>query len=121
MAIADSATRLAASLLAILQTRLELISVEAEEEALRYFSYLIFSLTAMFFLGIAVLLAVLLVIVLYWDNNRVGVIVTMMAFFGLMGILIGAGIRSGYRQKPRLLADTMAEISKDINTLHPPG
>jgi uncharacterized membrane protein YqjE len=121
MAIADSVTRLAASLLAILQTRLELISVEAEEEALRYFSYLIMSLAAMFCLGIAALLGVLLVIVLYWDSNRVGVIATLIGFFGLMGILIGAGMRNGYRKKPRLLAHTMAEISKDIHTLHPPG
>jgi uncharacterized membrane protein YqjE len=121
MAIADSVTRLAASLLAILQTRLELISVEAEEEALRYFSYLILALAAMFCLGIAALLAVLLVIVLYWDSNRVGVILALMAFFSLVGVLIGVGIRNGYRHKPRLMAHTMAEISKDIHTLHPPG
>jgi len=38
MVIADSVARLAATLLAIIQNRVELIATEVEEESLRYFS-----------------------------------------------------------------------------------
>ena len=48
MVTAESAARLAASLLAILHTRVELAATEIEEESLRYFSCLILSLAALF-------------------------------------------------------------------------
>lgn len=117
MAIAESVTQLVATFVAILQTRAELVAVEVEEEALRYFSFLLFSLTAMFCIGVAILLAILLVVALYWDTHRIGVITTLIALFAVAGAIISWRLRYRLRHKPQLLVHTLTELSRDIDTL----
>lgn len=117
MAIIDSVTRLAATFIATLQTRLELLAIELEEESLRYFFYLLLSLAAMCCLGIAVLLVILLIIVVYWDTHRIPVLLALIGFFTLAALLIVVGIRRSYRKKSRLLAHTLAEMAKDVESL----
>ncbi len=119
MAIAESISRLAATFVAIIHNRLELAAVEVEEELLRIFSSLLLSLVALFCLGMALSLAVLLLVVLFWDTHRIGVLITLMVVFSGSGLMIGLGVRKGYRHKPRLLADSLAELKKDINNLNP--
>jgi len=120
MAIFDSATRLLSTLITTLQTRVELLTVELEEEALRYFFYLLLSLAAMACLGIAVLLAILLIVVLYWDTQRIPVLLILIGFFTLAAIVIVLAVRSNYRRKSRLLAHTLAEMAKDVDALNAP-
>jgi uncharacterized membrane protein YqjE len=117
MAIAESITRLVATFIAILQTRAELVAVEVEEEALRYFSYLLFALVAMFCLGVAIMLAILLIVAIYWDTHRIGVLVTLISLFAAAGVFIGWQIYYRYRHKPHLLEHTLTELSRDIETL----
>jgi uncharacterized membrane protein YqjE len=119
MAIIDSVSRLAGTLIAILKTRLELISVEVEEESLRFFSYFLFALAAMFCLWMALLLGVLLLVVIYWDTQRVPILISLMFFFALSSATITLGIRGHYRGKPKLLAHTLKELSRDIEELKP--
>jgi uncharacterized membrane protein YqjE len=110
---------MASGLLAILQTRLELAAVELEEESLRLFTYLLLALAALFCVFVALLLGILLIVVLYWDVNRIGVIVSLVALFGVAAVLLAAGICKSYRKKPRLLAYSRDEIAKDIDRLNP--
>ena len=119
MMIAESASRLAATLLAIVQNRVELASTELEEESLRYFSCLMLSLAAMFCLGIAVVLGIMLAVVLYWDSHRVAVLAVLMVLFGAAGLAIALRVRRQYQSKPRLLGHTMAELSRDSDLLQP--
>ena len=119
MMIAESAQRLAATLLAAVQNRVELASTELEEESLRYFSCLMLSLAAMFCLGIAVVLGVLLAVVLYWDTHRVTVLAVLAAVFSLTGVTIAMRVRRQYQAKPRLLGSTMTELARDADLLRP--
>lgn len=119
MAIVESVSRLAGTFIAILQTRLELIGVEVEEESLRFFSYLILALAAMFCIGMALLLGVVLTIVIYWDTQRMGVLITLMVLFALSGAAIMFGVRRNYRMRPRILSHTLKELSRDIERLKP--
>lgn len=119
MMIAESASRLAATLLAIVQNRVELASTELEEESLRYFSCLMLSLAAMFCLGIAVVLGVMLAVVLYWDSHRVAILAGLIALFGGTSVAIALRVRRQYRSKPRLLGHTMSELSRDSELLQP--
>jgi uncharacterized membrane protein YqjE len=119
VAIGESLSRLAGSCITILRTRLELISVEVEEEALRFISSVIFVLAAMFCTGMAVLLGVVLILVIYWDTARLPVLIALMAFFALSGAAIAMGMRRHYRMKPRMLAHTLSELSRDIEQLTP--
>lgn len=118
MAIVASVSRLAGTLIGLLQTRLELATVELEEEALRVFSYLLFALVAAFCLGMTILLGAVLIIVVFWDTNRIAVLVSLIAAFGLSGGLIVLGIRNNYRSKPKMLSHTLSELSKDIERLN---
>lgn len=119
MVLVESAARLAATLLAIVQTRIDLAATEVEEETLRYFSYLILSMAAMFCIGIAIVLGTFLAVLLYWETNRTGILLTLIALFGATGIWIGLRVRRQYREKPRLLTHTTQELSRDADLLHP--
>lgn len=121
MMIAESVARLAASMLAVVQTRVELAATEVEEESLRYFSYLVMSLAALFCLGIAIILGVMLLVVLYWETHRIGILSVLMILFGIAGIMISMRVRNRYRDKPRLLGHTLTELSRDADILQPPA
>lgn len=117
--IAESASRLAATLLAIVQNRVDLASTELEEESLRYFSCLMLALAAMFCLGIAVVLGVILAVILFWDSHRVAILAVLIVLFGVAAAAIGMRLRRQYQSKPRLLGHTMAELSRDSELLQP--
>ncbi|MFZ6675972.1 phage holin family protein [Undibacterium sp. Xuan67W] len=117
MAIVDSVARLAATLIGILHTRLELISVEVEEELTRFSSYLLWSLVALFCAGVAVLLLILLLIAAFWDSYRMAVLLSLLAVFSGAAIGLGWWLRQNMLTKPRLLASTLAELRKDASAL----
>lgn len=119
MMIAESASRLAATLLAVLQNRVELASTELEEESLRYFSCLMLALAALFCMGIAVVLGAILAVVLYWDTHRVAILAVLMVVFGVAALALALRVRRQYQSKPRLLGHTMAELSRDSELLQP--
>jgi uncharacterized membrane protein YqjE len=113
MAIFDSVARLGATLLDIIHTRLELISLELEEELVRFSSYLLLSLIALFSAAIAVLLAILLLIVVFWDTHRIAVVGSLFGIFTSVAVGIAWWLRKAFRNKPRLLASSLAELRKD--------
>lgn len=117
MGITDSLSRLTSTFVAVIQTRAQLAAVEVEEEALRYFTYLLMALAAMFFLGVATLLIIFLVVALFWDTHRVPVLLTLIALFIIGAGVLGVQLRNRYRQKPSLLGHTMVELSRDIEAL----
>lgn len=119
MAIIDSVSRLAGTLIAILKTRLELITVEVEEESLRFFFYFLFALAAMFCLWMVLLLGALVLVVIYWDTQRVPILISLMFLFALFSVTITIGIRKHYRRKPKMLVHTLKELSRDIEELTP--
>ena len=69
------------ALLEIGQTRLQLASTELEEERLRIAELLLFATAALFFLGIGIVLATLLVVLLFWDGPRVLVLAAAATLF----------------------------------------
>lgn len=117
MAIVDSLARLAASVLETLHTRLELISVEVEEEMARYSSYLLWTVVALFCAGIATLLAILLIVVLFWDSHREAVLLSLIAAFAGTALYLGWWLRVSMRNKPRLFGYSLEELKRDTATL----
>lgn len=117
MGISDSISRLTSTFVAVIQTRAQLAAVEVEEEALRYFTYLLMALAAMFCLGVATLLIIFLVVALFWDTHRIAVLLTLIVLFAGGAAFIGIQLRNRYKQKPSLLGHTMVELSRDIEAL----
>ncbi|MDO9372671.1 MAG: phage holin family protein [Gammaproteobacteria bacterium] len=113
----NSVKALAATLLAIGRTRLELLSTEIEEERLRISSMLVWTLVALFCTGLGVMLATLFVVVFFWDTHRLlalGIPALLFLFVAALAcaVVIGKG-----RAKPRPFAASLAELSKDHERL----
>ncbi len=117
MAIVDSLARLAATLLETLHTRLELISVEVEEEMTRYSSYLLWIVVALFCAGVAILLTILFIVVLFWDSHREAVLLSLIGVFAGVALYLGWWLRESMRNKPRLFAYSLDELKRDSATL----
>jgi uncharacterized membrane protein YqjE len=112
-----SLTALAATLVAIAHTRLDLLSSDLEEEREHLLSLLVLSLSALFFLGIGVLLATLLVVVAFWDTYRLPVLAVLTGVFLAAGITAWRIALHKAKTKPKLFAASMSELLKDRQQL----
>ena len=112
-----SARAVLVALLEIGQTRLQLASTELEEERLRIAELLLFATAALFFLGIGIVLATLLLVLLFWDGPRVLVLALAAAAFLGVGTALTLAWRRKARNKPPLLAATLAELQRDREAL----
>lgn len=107
----------AATLVAIVHTRLELLSTDLEEEREHLSSLLVLTLAALFFAGIGVVLATILLVVAFWDTHRLLVLGLLTGFFLAAGLAAGGVALHKARTKPRLFAASMTEFSKDRQQL----
>jgi len=113
----DSVKVLAATLIAIAQTRLELFSAEIEEQRVWLSSMLVGTLIALFCAGVGVVLARLFVVIALWDTHRL-LALSIPAILFLLGAALAWLIVLGkVRTKPALFAASLAELSKDHDEL----
>ena len=111
---------LARSLLSFVLTRTRLAATELEEQALRLIEILVWLAAALFFAGIAIVFVAVLVVLLFWDSNRLLAAGLLAALFVSLGIGTALISRRLLRERPPLLAATLAELERDRNTLgHP--
>lgn len=115
--LTESIKTLAGTLLAMGQTRLELLSVEIEEERIWLTSMLVWTLIALSCAALAVILATLLIVVIFWDTYRLQAIGIMIALFFAGAILAWRVLRNMTRRKPRLFSASLKELSKDREQL----
>lgn len=113
----DSLTTLAATLVAMAHTRLDLLSVDLEEDRVRFVSLLVLMLAALFFLGVGVVLAAVLLVVAFWDTHRLLALGTLAGFFLAVGTAAWAFALHTARTKPRLFASSLLELIKDRQQL----
>lgn len=113
----ESLTAFAATLLAIAHTRLDLLSVDLEEELAHFFSLLVLTLVALFWLGIGVVLAVILLVVTFWDAHRLLALASLAGFFLSFGVAVWVFALHKAKAKPRLFATSLGELGKDRQQL----
>jgi len=113
----ESLTALAATLVAIAHTRLDLLSSDLEEDRERMLSLLVLALAALFCLGVGVLLATLLIVVAFWDTHRLLVLAALAGLFLAAGIAAWGLALHKARTKPRLFAASLSELLKDRQQL----
>lgn len=107
----------AATSVALLRTRLELLKVETQEEVARIASLLVWSVAAVL-LGLAglIFLAVFLTVLL-WDTHRVLVLGMFAALFVASAFTAGIVAMKLARQGSRLFAASLAELRRDATAL----
>lgn len=117
--LVDSLTATAATMVAIVHTRLDLLSTDLEEEREHFVSLTLFALGAFFCLGVGVVLMASLLVFAVWDSHR------LLALGGLAAAFLTAGAFAilvalkKVKAKPRLFSASLAELRKDRQLLAP--
>lgn len=113
----DSLSTFAATMAAIVQTRLELLSVDMEEDRAHYLSLLMLVLAALFCLGVGVVLATILLVVVFWDTQRIPVLGLLAGLFLTGGIAAWLFAMHKIKTRPRIFAASLLELFKDRQQL----
>jgi uncharacterized membrane protein YqjE len=114
-----SLPRLLATMIEILQTRVEIVANEFEEERERIRELVVFGFFVVFFVNLGLVLLTLFVVILLWDTHRVYAVGGFAVLYLGLGIMAGADVRRRLKARPRLFATTLAELSKDRDHLAP--
>lgn len=107
----------AAGALGILQTRLELLATEVQEEKIRLGSLLAYAAAAFFFLGFGAVLLALFLTVLLWDSHRLLALGIFTAVFLAIGLIAALAAARLGRQGSRLFAASISELAQDREML----
>ena len=117
--LVESAKRIANTLLAIVQTRLELLGNELEEERLHFEKTLLYSAIALLFFALSFTLFTVFIVVVFWDSQRLLVLGSLAGLFFISGMLVWNAARSLTQKKTSLFSASLAELSSDRDQLVP--
>jgi uncharacterized membrane protein YqjE len=112
-----SLRRMLATLIALVQTRLQLVGVEIEEQIAHAASVLLWSIAAIFFASLSVLLLALTVVIAFWDEHRLLAASLVTATFLLIALVAGLVARQRLHTRPHLLAVLAREFERDAAAL----
>jgi uncharacterized membrane protein YqjE len=114
MALGQTLTRLGASSLRMARQRLELASLDVEEELLRMAGLLAGALVTALMLALAFASAAATFVIYFWGGARLAATPGVTAFFALAGTLMAWRVARALRDKPHFLAATLAEMDRDL-------
>ena len=115
--ILQSLRNLAATLVALLQNRLELLVTDLEEERIRLLQLLFWAAGALFFFALGVLMITMLIVLLLWDSHRIVGVAVLAAVFIAIGVGLAIGVRNRMHVRPRLFSSSLDELAKDKDRL----
>jgi uncharacterized membrane protein YqjE len=110
-------TRAGSAAVALLRTRVELASVEFQEERSRTFQRVGLLVVALLAFAFALLFASALVLVVFWDTHRITAIALVTLFYVLAGAIALWRLAVLQRTSPRPFAATLAELERDGQAL----
>lgn len=115
--IVRSGRRILAILVTMVRTRLGLLAIELMEEKSRIWLMLVWTALALLFAFMALLMLSLLVVVAFWDDNRMLAIGGLLAFYVAAAALSLVVLRTKAKMGSPLFAHTLGELSKDADDL----
>ena len=113
----ESLQALAASMLALVRTRIELAVVEFREESERRKQILMLGVVAGVFSALAALLFAMFIVVLFWDSHRVAAAAGVTVAYLAIGLGALASLRTRRRELPPPFEATLAELAQDVEAL----
>jgi uncharacterized membrane protein YqjE len=109
----------ATTVVSLLRTRLELLQLEAHEEAGRLMSLYLWGFVAVLCTVVGVVFFAIFFTVLFWENHRLLVLgIFSMLFFAAAAVAIFMTLRLS-RQGSRMFAASLAELHRDEAALSP--
>lgn len=115
----DSLKALARSLLAMAQTRLEILGSEIEEQRSILLREVLLAIIAAFCLGLGIVFAALSFVFLVWNNEalRLAVACVFALVFLTAAAVLFLMARGAGRDRPRIFSATADELARDRETL----
>lgn len=113
----SSVKRLLATVLGIVKTRTELLSVEFEEEVERLAALLLYAAVSLFFLGLAIVFASILIVVAFQGEYRLIALGLLAVLFACAGLFSGIYFFGKSKERSGLFSQSLAELSKDLSEL----
>ena len=108
-----SLKNLAATLVAVVETRLQLLDNELHAEKLRLAQLGLFAAAAIFFLALGIIMLTLLAIVAFWDSHRWLTIGGFAGIYLLVGMAFGVAVLRRATERSRLFEASLQELVKD--------
>jgi len=109
----NSLKNLTVTLIAIIHTRLELLSTDLEEGRERFISLLAMAFVSLFSLCFGAVLLTILVVVVFWDTHRLLVLGSLTGLFLATGAVLGLMVVNKLKSMPRMFEASLAELIKD--------
>ncbi len=109
----DSLRTLADTLLATVEDRLTLVSLELQEEKYRLIQTFAWISAAVFTSMMAVTFASLTLVYLFWDNARLAVLGGLTVFYGAAAVITIVAFRRFIAREPVPFEATRQEIGQD--------
>ena len=101
----------------IAQTRLELLSLDAQIARGKFISLLVMIIGALFFLFFGLVMLALLIVIYSWETDRMLALGLLTGAFILVGLILAALINQSLRTMPRLFEASITELAKDREAL----
>ena len=118
--VIDSLRSFLASWVAVVKTRVEIISVEIEEQREWLANLILMAVGALFCISLGLILLTLFIVVLFWETDaRQWVLGGFAGLYLLGGLAMWMALRKKLKTKPRIFSTTVAELGKDYSTLQP--
>ncbi len=113
----DSLKGLLRSAIALVQTRLQILGTELEEQRAILLREVLLAVMAAFCLGLGAVFTALFFVIYYWDSHRLIVVGLFAVFFFLASAAVLAALRAITRDRPRTFSTTIEELGKDRDSL----
>ncbi len=110
---------LAATLVELAQVRLELFSVEAQEEVLRIAGLVVYGVIALLSLALGICFLAILITVALWDEHRLAALSVFTGLFLLVGLVAVGQARARVLRGSRLFSASIEELRQDREALEP--
>lgn len=109
----EGVRRIAVTAASLGSTRLELFGIELQELLERKAENLIWLLAAFVFGGLALLLASVLLLIIFWDTHRVLLALILMLAYGCIALGCALNLKRRMRTAPPAFEATLEEFRRD--------
>ncbi len=113
----DSLKAFARTVLALAQTRLEIVINEIEEQRALLAREAFLALAAVFLLGLSIVFTALFLVILFWDTHRLLIVGLLAVVFLAAAAAFFAGLRAAQANRPKAFSATLGELAKDRESL----
>lgn len=117
--LSSSVRGLAATLVELVQVRLELFSVEAQEEVLRVASLVAYGAIALVCMALGLGFLAILITVALWDGHRLLALSVFTGLFLAVGLFAAWQARERIQRGSRLFSASIDELRQDRESLEP--